>query len=350
MALGPVLQIVMAIAIVIILFVIAFMIFNMELAASIRSAGKLTSSTPIFTGIKDLYKSNNETYNTTNKFDISYIDIAPSINQASGAEMSYNFWLYLDNANYPPPRNDVIVAPDSGLTTDDLILFLHGDRKAYNFKTICKTQDKDDIMIKCPLVKLQRSLDVLVVEFNTSNSVEAVHEASRNTCNENSKDWNLVNSYKLGISGLRDNGTNNYNKRWFMVTIIIQDTSPNDPVPLRNKVRCRILVNGITEMDRYVDGGLNYTTPSLLKRNNGNFYVAPLCNFGNNKNTKQPSGEREVCMADLKYFNYALGPEEVKGMYDAGFTKQYAASIGSTDTSFVDSVSSAGESKQFISF
>jgi len=353
MALSPVLQIVMAIAIVVILFVIAFMIFNMELASSIRQAGKLTTSTPIFTGIKDLYKSNNETYNTTNQYDISFVNVSPSINQASGAEFTYNFWLYLDNEQYPPPQNNVVVTPDSGLTNDDLILFLHGDRNVYNYNSLCYTNNrskKDDIMIKCPLVKLQRSLNVLVVEFNTANSVEAVHEQSRNTCNESSKDWNAVNSYKLGISGFREDGTNNYNKKWFMVTVIIQDTSPTDPLPLRNKVRCRILVNGVTELDRYVDGGLNNTIPSLLRRNNGNFYVGPICRFGNNQTTLQPKGERQVCMADLTYFNHALGSEEVKNMYDAGFARRYASTAGDNDSSFLDSVSSAAEMKQFMSF
>jgi hypothetical protein len=350
---GPAMQILVAILLVILLFVIGFFIYNMELAKSIRDAGKLKKETVIFNGIKDLKIANNETYNTVNKNDMTYRDISPSVNQGSGAEFSYNFWLYLDSSAFDVPVQDNIVRPDSGLAKDDLILLVHGDKTPYTYKNLCNT-DKKDIMVKCPLIKIQRGGDVLAVEFNTMSSPDAVHEQSRNTCTETSTDWSMVNSYKIALSGLRNKEPANYNKKWFMVTVIIQDTSPTDPLPLRNKVRCRILVNGVTELDRFVDGGLNAHAPSLLRQNLGFLHVAPVVTFGSaatDKTLTVPSA-RQVYMADLSYFNYALNVDEVKSMYKSGYNKQYAlsASQSDPDTAFMTEQSVAGDKKSFYAF
>jgi hypothetical protein len=349
---GPVMQILVAILLVIILFVIGFFIYNMELANSIRNAGRLQKETIIYSGVKDLYSNKNEQYNTTNKDDVTFLDIGPSVNQSSGAEFTYNFWLYLDYTKIAAASENETVLTDNGIKDKDIVLFLHGDKNVYTYKNICNN-DKTDVMIKCPLVKLERAANVLTVELNTMNSPDGVHEESRSTCTTRSNDWRTVNSHKLSIEGLRT--VPEYDKKWFMVTLIVQDTSPTDPLPLRNKVRCRVFINGINELDRFVDGGLNPTSPSILRVNQGNFHVAPTLTWTENASTltnvNAISEAATIYMADLSYFNYVLDKDTIKKMYESGFSKKYAATAGQlNDNDFMNKKAAPAEKKQFFAY
>lgn len=331
-AVGTLLQILMAVIVVIILLAIGFSIFNMEKVNAIRQAGNLQKQVPIFTGVKDLSIYNNEVYNTINPYDMTYKDLSLSANQGAGAEFTYNFWLYLDNSDglYTSATD---MRPDAGLEESDFVLFMKGDSRAYTYNNVCygNTRDttrttKTDVLVKCPLVKLQNGLDTLVVEFNTMNKPDAVREMSRNNCNEQSVDWSFLNSHKVAVSGLSNS---KYNKKWFMVTVIISDTNPSDPLPVRNKARCRIFLNGILQLDRYVDGTLytGSTDASVLRQNQGNFYIAPLITTasGSTALTTLPTGHDNMFyMGDLMYYNYALDAATIKGLFAAGVSKTLA--------------------------
>jgi hypothetical protein len=207
---------------------------------------------------------------------------------------------------------------------------------------------KSDVKVKCPLVKLERGSDVLTVEFNTIASPEVVSENSRNICRETSTNWNFMNMHKIAIKNLRDP---KLDKKWIMVTVVINDTSPNDPLPLRNKTRCRIYVNGLLELDRYVDGGFGLASGhSLLRRNNGMLYVSPSITTtpyefsipGYTNNAKMstqistnktiggtPSNlpDNAVMMADLTYYNYGLDITTIKSLFQKGFTNVFTETI-----------------------
>lgn len=336
---GSSLQIVTAVILVILLFAFGFFIYNMELVNSYMEAGKTKKEVSIFKGISDL-RTSDSTYDTMTKESPAFKDIAPSYNQPGGAEFTYNFWLYKDSSAFDEVAltNDMQFT-DTGVKPDDLILFLHGDKNVYEYKNICGIK-KMDVKVKCPLVKLERGGDVLTVEFNTLSSPDAVKEQSRNTCTDYSTAWEYMNAHKIAIKGLRNP---DMNKKWIMVTIVIQDTSPNDPLPIRNKVRCRIFVNGTMELDRYVDSGLGLASgQSLLRRNNSFFYVNPTLQFtpyiystpgkdpetkGERTTSKVPASENSLMMADLSYFNYALNSDEVKSMFSRGFTQAIAAQV-----------------------
>lgn len=327
-------QVLIALVIVIVLFVIAFYIYNREYIAAIQESGKLQKRVDIFRGIKDLKYNNNEMYNTTDKTHPTFKDLQTSVNQKGGAEFTYNFWLYKDNT-INLPIDSIPVKTDQGLRTDDIVLLLKGIKKTYTYMGLCGSQ-KTDVLVKCPLVKLQSDLDVLTIEVNTLSSPDGVHEMSRNTCNDASKDWKKMNSHMLAIEGL---SKPNFDKKWFMVTIVMQDVTPVDPLPFRNRVRVIVYINGVIELDRYIDGRLGSVAenPSVIRQNLGSLYVAPTIELTRPNDTTRTVGipstipDKSLYMADLSYFNYVLPIEEIKSLQAAGFTKTVAPSIADTE-------------------
>ena len=403
--LGSSIQVFVAIAIIIIMFVIAFSVYNMEFLKSVQDFGKVRIQTPIFTGIKDLNTSKDEIYDTVNVSSPVFLNIGPSFNQGSGTEYSYNFWLYLD----PQPATTgqkctAFNAPDktqqqytdkgiesvldtngndSDLTKKPIILFMKGDKTPYYYTTMCNgnrntapgnatnASIKSDLLVKSPLVKLEQGCNILTVEFNTYASPDAVKQSAKNTCNDINNSWEYMNSYKVGIKNLQTN--TNYVKHWFMVSIVLQDTLPTDPYPIRDKIRCVMYVNGTVELDRYIDGKLGEisTMGSVIKLNTGNFYVNPVITANNvyfhneNGNVVKKNGSfnytdpsniinqpQSVMMSDLNYFNYALSVDDVSGLFNAGITKKYAPVYGvqstSTSTAFMNNISYATNKKDLL--
>jgi hypothetical protein len=196
------------------------------------------------------------------------------------------------------------------------------------------------------LVKLEKGGEVLTVEFNTVGSPDAIIENSRNICAQKSTDWNYMNSYKIGVTNM-----SKYDKQWIMVTIVVQDTYPTDPLPIRNKARCTIYINGGVELDQYVDGkfGSKPNEMSIVKQNQGNFYVAPQITYSNSNTTFLPATEslKGVCIADLTYYNYVPTSDDIKNLFAAEFTKSYAPAYGnptnqvqaSTANNFMNNIS-----------
>lgn len=344
MILGGIIQTVIAIALVILLCVIAFLVYNAEMLSTLRESTKIRRATPIFEGVKDLQVSKNDEYNTVDPTHPLYRRIDNSLNQKAGAEYTYNFWLFVASGqNWGTASTNMVYNTDTGLTkrstqkvqNDEkpLVLFLRGSKIAVPYKSICKNRYKIDVMLKQPLVKLERNGDVMVIELNTQNHPDAIKEKSRDTCSENSINWESVNSYRLAIKGFTSTNSDMAGK-WNMVTLIVQDTFPSDPLPLRNKVRVRLYVNSVMEMDRYVDGKLADITgtSSTIRMNSANLHVAPIITL--HDGTTQLSHEitgasntNKVMLADLTYFNYAIDDVERRELFKKGFKEEYATSV-----------------------
>jgi len=318
-------QVLCALIILVILSVIGFAVYNMEFIKSGLASKAIKKRTDIFTGIKDAKYTNEIEYNTEDTTIPMYRDIMPSYNQRGGAEFSYNFWVRQSNTlfgNYTDYNNDTIKT-DDGLTNKEVILFVKGVNKAYTYDNICK-EPKTDVMVKCPLVKLERMGNYLTLEVNTVQAVDPIKEASKNTCKEGDKSWSAMNRWKLSVGGLRTNPR--FNENWFMVTVVIQDTLATDSLPMRNKVRARIFINGTMELDQYLDGTIGeegISNPTVLKQNNGNLYVLPQVATTSGK-TLLPTDPEKLMMADMSYFNYALNGQDAKGLFSKGLTKRSA--------------------------
>lgn len=327
-------QVLIALVIVIVLFVIAFYIYNREYISAIQTASQLQKRVDIFKGIKDLKINNNELYDTSDKTHPTYKDIQMSVNQKGGAEFTYNFWLYKDNSINLTP-DTIPLKTDQGLRTDDIVLLLKGIKKTYTYRSLCGNT-KTDVVVKCPLIKLQSDLDVLTVEVNTLGNPDNVHESSRSTCNDSSKDWKKLNSHILAVEGLTKP---NFDKKWFMVTVVMQDVTPLDPLPFRNRVRVLVYINGVLELDRYVEGRLGSVADdaTVIRQNKSALHVAPAIPLqrvgGTTTTVTIPSNipDKSLYMADLSYHNYALPIEEIKSLFSAGFTKSVAPSVADTE-------------------
>ena len=206
-----------------------------------------------------------------------------------------------------------------------------------SYKSLCsttkETKTKTDIILKCPLVKLENACDILTVEFNTLASPDIIQENSVNTCTVESKDWKYINSYKMCVSGLTSKSS--LNKKWNMITVVVQETYPSDPLPIRNKVRCTIYINGGMELDKYADGAFNASDISVLKQNQGNLYVAPTIKDSTGKTISADPTKSEankLLMADMTFYNYALDTVEINSIFSSGFTKQWAPVMSASTT------------------
>lgn len=329
-------QVLAAIAIVVLLFLLAYYMFQREALMALRQSRNLHNRTDIFQGVKDMaLLPNGESYNTNYDNGGLYMDLKPSVNQAGGIEFAYNFWVYQDGGfQTSPGPSTSLVSPDTGLAPEDIVLLLRGDNKVFSYSNVCG-REKRDVYIKCPLIKLENYGDSLTVEFNTIQSPDVVREGADDMCQgSTTKDWNKANGHKVSVRGLKSN--QNFLNKWFMVTVIIQDTYPEDPKPFGNKVRVRIYINGVLELDQYVDSrkrnGTNTKSASILQPNQGSLHILPKIQ---DALSKRPTNTdlRKIMMADMSYFNYVLDPEEITSMYQGGFHKSYATAPKGSDPS-----------------
>jgi hypothetical protein len=358
------LQILFAVCLVIILFVIGFAIYNYEFVKSIklRSDMTLRETVAIFDGIKDLSLDKNETYTTTDKVLPSFRNINKSANQKGGIEFSYTFWLYVKprSSSDCSTRSDKVVTPDEGFTLENIhkqtVLFVKGSKDLSTYNNICN-KPKTDIMVKCPLVKLEQCGSRLTVEFNTLSSnpsgtdyVESIKQGSQNRCTDITIDWKRANSHKLSLSNL---DRVEFANKWILVSVVLQDTSPTDPLPYRNKARCRIFINNFLELNTYVDGSLspNKNVFSTINVNSGNLHVFPVLSLPSTDaaggtvdvETYVPTNteQRKLMMCNLTYYNYAIEQPAIEIIYTRGPSKYTAPSIGAkADYSEVSVVSS----------
>jgi hypothetical protein len=369
------LQIILGICLVILFFVIGFAIYNYEFLKSLRKSGGIQEKTVIFEGVKDFSTTRDETYNTVDKNASNYRNIGPSYNQMGGIEFTYNFWLFVDNGQvYPSSGSGAIarrdlrkrVIPDEGYTYDNIqsqtILFTKGSKVlSRDVNSMCgtcdrtttpKTNCKDDIQIKCPLVKLENYGQNITVEFNTIQGKEAVRQNTPNVCNEVSSNWITANAHKITLGNIN---RSEFDQKWIMVTIILQDTYPTDPIPYRNKVHARIFINNLLELDTYVDGSLTpgSTDFSTIKTNDGFLYVAPYDQITasdtssppNTRNLTLPQNgsTQKLMMADLTYYNYAIDQPTIESLFDKGPSSKIATRPGEADKI---STTTAARSKQ----
>lgn len=326
------LQIILAICIVVILFVIAFAVYNSEYLKAIRNSGVSKERVEVFSGVMDLSTSKDFYYDTVNASSSMYRKIGPSYNQAGGIEYTYNFWLYVDSTAFG--TSDSAAITDAGFTADNIgkqtILFVKGSKKPVNYTNLCNTI-KTDIMVKSPLVKLEENGKYLTVEFNILQGYDAVKENSPAVCTETSTRWELKNAHKFALSDFTSAALAG---KWNMITVVLQDTYPQDELPYRNKVRCRVYINTLLELDKYADGKLEPSRgeTSTLKTNDGHLYIAPNVSIITTSGTAQttdttytPLSANKLMLANLTYFNYATTQSDIDNEFAKGVTNKASA-------------------------
>ena len=329
---GAFVQVVVAILIVIGFFLLAFFVYNKEAIEAAMVKRSVKKHTYVFRGIKDLTTlGNGETYDTSDRLHPTFRDMPNSVNQLGGAEFTYSFWMY-KSAKTVTTQSENSFSVNTETSADDLLLLIRGSNREQTYKNICGNT-KTTPMIKCPLVKFQgKNWEYLVVELNTVSKPDSVREQSLDICStQSTPTWSGANSHKIALSGFNDS---NFINKWFMVTVVVSDTEPKDNLPVRNKIRARIYVNGVMELERYLDnqiGEVSSEEPSILLQNHGPLYVAPATHHYNGATpTKVPRSNPSVTdlfMANLSYMSYAATPTEIQSLFKEGFDRNIAPSV-----------------------
>ena len=91
----PLVQVIIALIILLLMGYIGYNIYLIELQNMFQGENDLRKEVVILSGVYD-YSNSEVKYNTSDKSNITFKDIKPSINQEGGAEYSYNFWINID--------------------------------------------------------------------------------------------------------------------------------------------------------------------------------------------------------------------------------------------------------------
>lgn len=365
-AVPPVLQVIAALVLVGVIAFLTLMQFQKEQVEAVRTSSNTRREVVIFSGIKDYASDKMEVYDAMNPKSMIYKAFPNSVNQDGGSEYSYNFWMYFDQTAlagtttklFDVPSVATTLKPDDGLVTvtrtnrnlAPLVLFMRGDPTVVTYNRVCQTGatatlPKEDVIVKNPIVKLENGGDVLSVEFNTADVPDAHQE-----CPKSNGEWTTTNAHKVGVQGIL--GKSALNQKWFMVTIVVQETNPELALSMRNKTTCKIYINGKIQASQSVQGGsisVGKYADSPVRTPTGNFYFNyPLVKdtakkslvlndaaaMGDTAPGSSGGYNNKLMMSDLSFFNYAVPEAQVTSLYKRGFTKSAATPYTAITSTF----------------
>jgi hypothetical protein len=324
---SPLIQVIASLIILLLMGYFAYNIYLIEFEKMLKSSSDVKKEVNIIDGIYDYNTYTEMQFNTIDETKETYLDINPSINQEGGAEYSYNFWLYTDTTTLTDKDKDIV-------------LFFKGEKNLfsssqnYNCSTINAASKKNvTVLIKNPLVKLRGDGKAMVVEFNNIYNPDSYQQGTKyvNCENIDSGSWDNKNRNLLGIYDL------NFNKKWFMVTIVMKEVADANNILMKNRASCKIYINGINVLDKKAETLYNGRAQSAtFKNNKAPFYMNPNFEKSSSNSTltvnsdmqryKKGSDLQEnvLKLADLKYYNYALSDTKILELLSNGFGKKAA--------------------------
>jgi hypothetical protein len=334
-----IIQIIFAIILLIIMAIISYSFFNKDIQSILN---KLTNPKQIKKKEKIIdgtfsFEGKMAKFNTTNKTKNNYKEISPSLNQKSGIEYSYNFWIFMDKNNNEDSSTEYSVP-----------LFIKGSEKPIKYKSTWKcndiittptttfnvkadTQATKGFLVKNPLAKVnfkKDRIDAIVFEFNSISSPDIVHEDPEipncSADKKDQKDKNLFGIYNLSKKEelYTDGSDDNVPGKWSMITLVITETDTSKNILFRNKAKIKLYLNGQEYLEK--SGDISNEISTAFRNNISNFYINPLEYNGN--------GERKITIADLTYFNYALSDNEIINLYNTDINLNQALIPNENDT------------------
>jgi hypothetical protein len=318
----PLVQVIISLIILLLMGYIGYNIYLIELQNMFQGENDIRKEVVILNGTYDF--SNSEVkYDTADKSEISYKNIKPSINQEGGAEYSYNFWLNIDQDNLRKMRNS---------NKKDVVLFLKGEKNMYynsksNFNCANTASANNPVILtKNPLVRLSGDGTKIAIEYNNIYNTDSYqHGSSYKNCSfiQSVNDWNKRNKNILGIYDIE------FNKKWFMVTIVMKEVADSNNVLSLNRASCKMYINGVKLLDKKVETKyVNNIYSATFKNNTSPFYINPLININNIRDNINPYNRvtkgNSLKMADVKYYNYAINDEMITSLHNKGFNTEVA--------------------------
>lgn len=298
-------QIILAIVIIIILYVITLVILNIDSLVSNRNiVVKPKEETQIIDGWADSTSLYNLNYNTINPFASNFRKIGKSINFRGGAQFTYQFWMKLEDTNPAYFENQVIL--------------LKGDNRKYRIglydmqegsSTLNRKVNElgPDYMIKCPLIKFGKSYNEIIVEMNTNNVVSYQTSMNVNTTDDPGSKRNILSLLPLN---------------WYLLSFVFEDDFSISE-STENGIKITIYINDFPYHVQTAAADPIYLRNNVLKQNEGNLHILP---------TTSVTRANFIKLANIKYFNYALQPEDISKTYAMG-PPNYAAKIVSKNES-----------------
>lgn len=284
-------QIILAIVVIIILYILTLVVLNIDSLVVTRNV-KVSpmEKTVIIDGFAPVSQLARRDFNTINPFVPNFRKIAKSLNTQGGAQYTYQFWMKIEKAQ------DALF--------DNLIIFLKGDNRLYKLGLYDKASGKrvrsfsSDYLINCPMVRFGSSYRDLRVSFNTANGPMPVRGS---LLEENA----VIKMNPEGTDTTRMNLLSLLPMNWFLLTFVFKDNYSSTAA--ENGIDFRFYVN---EQEYYSKNAStdSFLQNNTLKQNEGNLYLFPNLD----------SAGDFMKIGNMIYYNYALTPHQVKGVYNQG--------------------------------
>ena len=263
----------------------------------------------VLNGYADTTAASDIDYSTVNPASFNFVALRPSYNRKGGAQFSYSMWLKLV---------DTSASNVAGKT-----LLLRGDRRVYNWNTevynpgtntTSTGQKWSDVMIKCPRIRFGDTFDSIVIEFNTladpGASITILPDSELPAVPGNSPQAAPTDP------SMRHNALKLIQGRWSLLTFTFEDA-----------VAISDFEGGI--MVRFYLNDLLYgtsTMPSAFKQSQGDLFVLPSITKTDpgSKATTTETPIQNGQIGNVTYYNYALGLDEIRGMFHSGPPKKPA--------------------------
>lgn len=328
------LQIVSALIIILILYIVTLYVLNID--AIVKNPNntdiKPRESTTIIDGYSGPAFFAGDEFNTINHLTGNFKRITRSINQAGGVSLTYQFWVKVDEPN-DALFKDVVILHKGDIRPFNLAYYL---KEGTNYSL--KRKMPPSTYIACPSIMFGDSYRQLKIRFNSNN--DPYNEV-------------LIDMNKDGDASSRKNLLSLMPMTWTLLTFVFEDNySSIDNAA--NGIRFTFYVNDIpywieSSASSTINSKINYydckqqnkfalckptSTPifkdDFLKQNDGNLYLFP--------NLKEPKDFMKI--GNMKYYNYAVTPNEIAQTFQRGPPK-HSATKGNNDQSIKPSYISA---------
>lgn len=274
------LQVAVGVVLVVVVFYLSLYMLRQDNLVMNKQAGVKNPDfeVKIIDGYIDSGNIAQKRYSTLNPMHTSFVPIPRAYNRMGGAQFSYSFWLFVGDSH------------PSSVSNKDILLKGAPDEYIYR-KTTKIGEDSVGTLrsqIKCPKLRFGETFKDIVLEFNTQDDVD--HAV--NLCST---------PHPVDVT-IRHNLLDLIQNKWVFLAVTMEDNVPiND---FENGIIVRFYINDVLYHTHRV--------ASTLKQNNGDLFLFP-------------EGEVKGCrIADLKYYNYAIGFNTVKSGFKPGPPKYRA--------------------------
>jgi hypothetical protein len=226
---------------------------------------------PLFVGWVETKGFADKQFNTYNRFATNYRKLPVSVNKFGGAQFTYTMWVKFDDISSENLSNKV--------------LLLRGDKKKYPFSVTVNGEitNKNDYLVKSPLIKFGTSANELIVEFNTT---------------KNMNERVVISAVSSPDETQRHNVFSLIPSKWMLMSFVFEDNRRwDDP---EDGVLFRFYLNDILYY--------TYRTKGALRLNQGDLNILPASSIS--------SG----FLSDLTYYNYALNVNDIREVLQKGRT------------------------------